>query len=170
MSKGILGGVLRGEDEDKAASKAGHEAFAAAVATNIANHSPEVAAKTAAFFEEQTELVKAQRKSVEAEHEFFEAEWGPRLLGIRLRVGFQIFVVLVATVIGIGAAIVIYDAVHSRSVVIDPFEIAPNIATQVPSGKIVAAGLLDVLTQIQAANRSSAEHRALSNAEDPFRP
>ena len=123
-----------------------------------------MAAEAAAFFEKQTEVLKVQRKTLEAEHEFFEAEWGPRLLGIRLRVGFQIFVALVATVIGIGAAIVIYDAVHSRSVVIDPFEIAPNIATQVPSGKIVAAGLLDVLTQIQAANRSSAEHRALSNA------
>jgi tetratricopeptide (TPR) repeat protein len=33
----------------------------------------------------------------------------------------------------------------------------------VPNGKIVAAGLLDVLTKIQASNRSSAEHRALSN-------
>ena len=58
----------------------------------------------------------------------------------------------------------IYDAVHSRSVVIDPFEIAPNVATQAPSGKMVAAGLLDVLTKIQAANRSGAEHRSLSNA------
>ena len=164
MAEGFLRGVLRGEEDEKAAPSAGTEAFAAAAATNIANHNSEVAAKTAAFFEEQTELVKAQRKSVEAEHEFFEAEWEPRLLGIRLRVGFQIFIVLVATLIGIGAAIVIYDAVHSRSVVIDPFEIAPNIAMQVPSGKIVAAGLLDVLTRIQAANRSSAEHRELSNA------
>ena len=91
-------------------------------------------------------------------------EWGPRLLGIRLRVAFQVFIALVATVLGIGAAILIYDSVHSRSVVIEPFEIAPNIASQVPSGKIVAAGLLDVLTRIQAANRSPAEHRALSNA------
>src|ERR1700687_5164842 len=119
MSKGILGGVLGGEDEEKAApAQAGTDAFAAAVATNIANHSPEVAAETAAFLRKQAELVEAQRKSVEAEHEYFEADWVPRLLGIRLRVGFQIFVVLVATVIGIGAAIVIYDAIHSRSVVI----------------------------------------------------
>jgi tetratricopeptide (TPR) repeat protein len=165
MANGMFGGVLGGEEEEKTApARAGTEAFAAAVATNIANHSPEVAAKTAAFFEEQTELVRAQRKSVEAEHEFFEVEWGPRLLGIRLRVGFQVFVALFAILIGIGAAIVIYDAVHSRSVIIDPFEIAPNIAPQVPSGKIVATGLLDVLTKIQAATRSSAEHRSLSNA------
>ena len=165
MAKGMLGGVLGGEEEERAAStKAGPEAFAAALAANNANQSPEAAAKTAAFFDKQIEVLEVQRKHLEAEHEYFEAEWGPRLLGTRLRVGFQVFVALVATVIGVGAAIMIYDGVHSRSVVIDPFEIAPNIAPQVPSGKIVAAGLLDVLTQIQAANRSSAEHRALSNA------
>src|SRR5450755_1182535 len=56
MAEGLLGGILGGEDEEKAAStEAGPEALVAAVATNIANHSPEVAAKTATFFEEQTE-------------------------------------------------------------------------------------------------------------------
>jgi tetratricopeptide (TPR) repeat protein len=165
MAKGMFGGMLGGEDEEKAAStKAGPEAFVAAVAANTANQSPEVAAETVALFRKQAELLEAQRKSVEAEHEFFEVEWGPRLLGIRLRVGFQVFVAVFAILIGIGAAIVIYDAVHSRSVVIDPFEIAPNIAPQVPSGKIVAAGLLDVLTRIQAASRANIEHRNLSNA------
>jgi tetratricopeptide (TPR) repeat protein len=167
MAKGMFGGMLGGEEEEKTAparARAGTEAFAAAVATNIANHSPEVAAKTAVFFEEQTELVRAQRKSVETEHEYFEVEWGPRLLALRLRTGFQMFLVLFGTVIGVGLAIVIYSAVQSRSVVIEPFDIAPNVAAEVPSGKIVAAGLLDVLTRIQAASRASIEHRKLSNA------
>jgi hypothetical protein len=116
------------------------------------------------MFRKQTEVLEIQKKNLEAEYEFFEAEWGPRLLALRLRTGFQIFLGLFASVIGVGLAIMAYSAVHSRSVVIDAFDIAPNLATQVPSGKIIAAGLLDVLTQIQAANRSSAEHRALSNA------
>jgi Tetratricopeptide repeat len=165
MAEGLLDGVLGGEEKEKtAAAQAGTEAFAAAVATNVANQNAEVAAKTAAFFEEQTELVKAQRKSVETEHEYFEVEWGPRLLALRLRTGFQIFLVLFGAVIGVGLAIVIYSAVQSRSVVIEPFDIAPNVAAEVPSGKIVAAGLLDVLTRIQAASRASIEHRKLSNA------
>ncbi|HSY08378.1 MAG TPA: hypothetical protein VK820_07570 [Steroidobacteraceae bacterium] len=165
MAEGLLGGILGGEAEEKTApARAGTEAFAAAVATNIANISPEVAAKTAAFFEEQTDLVKAQRKFVEAEHEYFEAEWGPRLLGTRLRTGFQIFIALFATVIGVGVAIMIHDAVTSRRVVVDPFDIAPNIAAQVPSGKIIAAGLLDELSRLQDATRSQIERRDLSNA------
>jgi hypothetical protein len=165
MAEGLLRGVLGGEEEETTASaKAGTEAFAAAVATNIANHSPEVAAKTAAFFEAQTELVKAQRKSVEAEHEYFELAWRPRLLGVRLRIAFQIFIALAATVIGVGVAIMIHDAVTSRRVIVDPFDIAPNAAAQIPSGKIIAAGLLDELSRLQDATRSQIARRDLSNA------
>jgi hypothetical protein len=165
MAEGLLGGILGGEEDEKTApARAGTEAFAAAVATNIANHSPEVAAKTAAFFEEQTELVKAQRKSVETEHEYFEVEWGPRLLALRLRTGFQIFLVLFATVIGVGVAIVIYEAVQSRSVVIESFSAPPSLAVDGLSGQVLASGLLDVLTRIQAASRANIEHRNLSNA------
>jgi tetratricopeptide (TPR) repeat protein len=165
MSEGLLGGMLGGEPQEKAAStKAGPEAFAAAVAATVANQSPEVAAETAAFFREQIQLVKAQRETVESEHRFFQAEWRPRLLGIRLRVGFQLFLVLVATVIGIGVAIMIHDAVTSRRVVVDPFDIAPNVAAQVPSGKIVAARLLDELSRLQNATRSTSAGRGLSGA------
>jgi tetratricopeptide (TPR) repeat protein len=171
----MLGGIL-GEEEEKPEveapeSLAGAEAFASAVAAKLAGNDPEVARKTVDFLQAQTRLLNVQKEHLEDEHALRLAhlrhelgEENIRRFGLRLRVGFQIFVALVATVIGIGAAIMIRDALSSRSVVIDPFEIAPNIATQVPSGKIVAAGLLDVLTQIQAANRSSAEHRALSNA------
>jgi hypothetical protein len=47
------------------------------------------------------------RKNVEAEYEIFEAEWGPRLLALQLRTGFQIFFALFASVIRIGTAIMI---------------------------------------------------------------
>jgi tetratricopeptide (TPR) repeat protein len=165
MAEGLLEGVLGGEEEQKAASTTvGAEAFAAAVAANLSNHSPEVAAETVTFLRKQTELLEAQRKSVETEHEYFEVEWGPRLLALRLRTGFQIFLVLFATVIGVGLAIVIYSAVHSRSVVIDPFETPPSLAADGINGKVLATGLLDVLTRIQAASRASIEHRNLSNA------
>jgi tetratricopeptide (TPR) repeat protein len=87
-----------------------------------------------------------------------------RRFGLRLRVGTQLLLTLIATAVGIGLIVMIHDAVTSRSVVIDPVEIAPNLADEVPSGKIVAAGLLDVLTRIQAATRSSAASRTLSNA------
>ena len=134
MAEGLLRGMLGGEEDEKAAStKAGPEAFAAAVAANIAASDPEVAKDTSTFLRKQTELLEAQRKSVEAEHEYFEVEWGPRLLGTRLRTGFQIFIALAATVIGIGVAIMIHDAVTSRRVIVDPFDLAPNVAARSPA-------------------------------------
>jgi tetratricopeptide (TPR) repeat protein len=165
MAEGLLRGVLGGEEEEKAAStKAGPEAFAAAVAARLSASDPEVAKDTSTFLRKQTELLEAQRKSVEAEHDFFKVERGPRLLGIRLRVAFQIFIALAATVIGVGVAIMIHDAVTSRRVVVDPIDIAPNVVAQVPSGKIIAAGLLDELSRLQDATRSRIERRDLSSA------
>ena len=164
MAEGLLEGVLGGEEEKIDPTVGGTEPIVAAVAANLAGQNPEVAAKTAAMFEQQTRLLELQCKNVEAEYEYFESEAGPRLLALRLRTGFQLFFALVATVIGLALAIVVWSATQSRSVVIDPFDIAPNIAAEVPSGKIVAAGLLDVLTKIQAASRTSIEHRNLTNA------
>src|ERR1700688_2285733 len=163
MAEGLLDGVLGGEEEKIDPTESGAEPFAAAIAANLSSQNPEVATETAAFLREQTELLRAQKKNVEAEYEFFEAEWGPRLLALRLRTGFQVFFALFATVIGIGLGIVIYSAVQSRSVVIDPFEAPPALAAKGLSGKVLAAGLLDVLTRIQAATRSTAEGRELSN-------
>ena len=164
MAEGLLDGVFGGEEEKVDATQGGAEPFAAAVAANLANQSPEVAAKTAAFFEKQVEVLEVQKKNLEAEYEFFEAEWGPRLLALRLRTGFQVFFALFATVIGIGLAIVIYEGVQSRGVVIDSFSAPAALAADGLSGQVLASGLLDVLTRIQAASRASIEHRNLSNA------
>ncbi len=164
MAEGLLDGVLGGEEEKIDPTEGGTEPIVAAVAANLASQNPEVAAETVAMFRKQTEVLQVQKKKLEAEYQFFEAEWNPRLLALRLRTGFQVFFALFATVIGIGLAIVIYQAVQSRSVVIDPIDIAPNLSAEVPSSRILAAGLLDVLTRIQAATRTSAEHRSLSNA------
>jgi hypothetical protein len=128
MAEGLLDGVLGGEAEEEAAwTKAGPEAYAAAVAANVATQSPEVAAKTVEFFDKQTAVLEVQRKTLETEHEFFEAEWGPRLLALRLRTGFQIFAVLVATFMGAGLLVMVHDAVTSRRVVIEPFHTPPPL-------------------------------------------
>jgi tetratricopeptide (TPR) repeat protein len=175
MPEGLLGGIL-GEEAEKAEVEApdalaGAEAFASAVAARLSGNDPGVARKTEAFLSEQTELLKVQKEHLKDEHAMRLthmrnqlSEEGTRRFGLRLRVGFQVFMALIATVIGLGFAVMIRDAFTSRSVVVDAIEIAPNIASQVPSGQILSAGLLDVLTRIQAATRSSAEHRALSNA------
>jgi tetratricopeptide (TPR) repeat protein len=175
MPEGIIGGVL-GEEEEKpniqaTETPAGPDAFAAAVAARLSASDPEVARKTAAFLDQQAHLVKVQATHLKDEHaarlHYLQGqalEVDLRRLGLRLRVGFQVFIALLATAIGIGFLVMMRDAVTSRSVVIDSFDAPPALAASGLSGKVVAAGLLDVLTKIQAATRTSAERRSLSNA------
>jgi tetratricopeptide (TPR) repeat protein len=137
---------------------------AAALAAEAAKSDPELAQEASAYFRKQSHLVEVQTEHLHEQRVVNLQLLILRRFGERLRLGLQVLVILLASVIGIGIVIMIRDAVDSRSVVIDPFEIAPNIAAEVPSGKIVAAGLLDVLTRIQAASRSNIEHRNLSNA------
>jgi tetratricopeptide (TPR) repeat protein len=175
MAYGLLGGILGGDDDKSEAPDsavlASAEAFAAAVAAKVSGNNPEVASKTVDFLSEQTELLKAQKEYLKDEHALRLAQLRNqvraekiRQVGMRVRIGLHVFIALIAITVLVGVAIMIRDAIESRSVVIDTFDIAPNVAAQVPSGKIVAAGLLDVLTRIQAATRSGAEHRSLSSA------
>jgi tetratricopeptide (TPR) repeat protein len=175
MAYGLVGGIL-GDEDDKSeatasAALAAAEAFAAAVAAKISGNDPEVARKTVDFLSEQTQLLKVQKEHLKDEHALRLAHLrhqvraeNVRLVGMRVRIGLHLCIALIVLGIAVGAVIMIRDAVESRSVVIDAFDIAPNVAAQVPSGKIAAAGLLDVLTQIQAATRSGAEHRSLASA------
>jgi tetratricopeptide (TPR) repeat protein len=60
--------------------------------------------------------------------------------------------------------VMLHDAFTSQSVIVDPFDSPPALATRGLSGKVVASALLDQLTKLQAVSRGSADRRALSNA------
>jgi tetratricopeptide (TPR) repeat protein len=175
MAEGLVGGVL-GDDDAKpelqsAETLAGAEAFAAAVAAIASRQDPEVARKTAQFLDHQSRLLETQREHLKDEHAARlhllrgqAREVDIRRFGLRLRVAFQVFIALLATAIGLGVAIMIRDAVTSHSVVIDSFNAPPSLAADGLNGQVLASGLLDVLTRIQAASRANIEHRNLSNA------
>jgi tetratricopeptide (TPR) repeat protein len=175
MAEGLLGGMLGGEDEAPEVAPgeavAGADGFAAAVAARLSAGDPGVARDTSAFLKQQAQLLETQRRHLEDEHaarlQYLRGqarEVDIRRFGLRLRVGFQVFVALIATVIGIGAALLIRDAVTSRRVVIEPFDAPSALAGRGLTGKVVAAGLLGELNRLQAATKSSAAKRDLTNA------
>jgi tetratricopeptide (TPR) repeat protein len=175
MAEGMLGGMLGGEEEkpevEAAESLAGAEAFAAAVAAKLAGGDPGVARKTEEFLSEQTELLKVQKEHLKEEHaarlHYLRGqarEVDIRRFGLRLRIGFQLFVALVATVIGVGGAVMIHDAVTSRSVVVEAFDSPPALTAQGLTGRVVAAGVLDELNRLQAVTKTSAAKRDVANA------
>jgi tetratricopeptide (TPR) repeat protein len=164
---GRVSGLLGADSELPAEASAPEtqlDPTAAALAAEAAKSDPELAEKACAYFEKQSHLVEVQTEHLHEQRAVNLQLLKLKRLDERLRVGLRMFVILVATTLGIGAIMIVRDAMKSRGVVIDEFDVAPNIAARVPSGKIVAAGLLDVLTRIQAATRSDADHRNLSNA------
>ena len=175
MPEGVLGGMLGDEDEapeaESSETPAGAEAFAAAVAAKLSGADPEVARRTCEFLTSQSRLLEVQAEHLVDEHALRMArlrnqlgDEGVRGFGLRLRVGMQIFLILVCTVIGIGAALMLRDAIRSRSIVIDGFEVSPALAGQALNGRIVAAGLHDQLTRLQAATRTSVQKREIASA------
>ena len=161
MAEGLLGGTPEQEDEGAAVEAsealAGAEAFAAAVAARLSASDPEVARDTSAFLKEQTQLLRVQKEHLNDERALRLAhlrnllrEENVRRFGLRLRVGIQLFLVLVATVIGIGAALMIRDAITSRGVVIEAFSVPPEQAQQGLTGQVVAMQVLDHLAEMQA--------------------
>ena len=160
---GILGADAEAPAEGSVADIA-LDPTAAALAAEGAKSDPELAQRAAAYFDKQSHLVEVQTEHLHEQRVVNLQLLKLRRFGERLRLGLQVFVILVATVIGIGIVIMIRDAVNSRSVIIDPFDAPPSLAADGLNGKVLAAGLLDVLTRIQAASRSNIEHRNLSNA------
>src|ERR1700722_11330385 len=175
MAEGMLGGIFGGE-EDKSEvehpeAPAGAEAFASAIAAKLAGSDPGVARKTEEYLTDQSQLLKVQKRHLEEEHEarlhFLQGqarEVDLRRLGLRLRVGFQLFLVLVSTVIGISFLVLVHNAVTSRDVVIEPFEVPHMLAERGLTGTVIASGILDELRRLQAATRSTQQRRDLSSA------
>src|SRR5690349_2584071 len=158
MAEGLLGGILGKEDDkldfEATEALAGAEAFAATVAAKLAGDDSGVARKTEIFLDKQAQLLETQNQHLKEEHELRIAhlrnqlrEEKVRRFGLRLRVGFQLFLALVGTVIGIGGAVMIYDAFTSRRVVIEPFDAPPALAARGLTGKVIASGLLAQLSR-----------------------
>jgi hypothetical protein len=164
---GLFAGVLGGEEEAperEGAAEALIEAgaFAAAVAADHAKYDPGVARAAEGFLQEQTRLLKAQReemaeqRSLRLSHLHSQSREGKiRRVGQRIRVGMQVFAALIASVIGLGLLVMLYDAFTSRSVVVNAFKAPAALAGRGLTGDVVASGVLDTLLKLQAATHSS---------------
>src|ERR1700730_2510100 len=156
MAEGMLGGILGGGEEkpevEAPEALASAEAFAAAVAAKLAGNDPGVARKTETFLDKQAQLLETQNTHLKDEHALRVAhlrnqlrEEKVRRFGLRLRVGFQRFLALVGNVIGIGALIMVRDAIADHGLVAEEFSVPPEFADKGMTGRVVAS---DVLEQI----------------------
>ena len=137
---------------------------AAALAAEAAKSDPELAQKASAYFDKQSHLVEVQTEHLHEQRAITLQLLKLKRFGERLRVGLQVFVILVATGIGIGIVVMLRDAFTSRRVEIEPFHTPPTLSASGIDGTVVAAGLLDAISRLQSATRSTAEKRDLTTA------
>ena len=168
MAEGLIEGLLGGGDAEseealERAAQADGQGLAAGMAMDAARIDPEVAREAADFLRRQSRLLDIQAVHAAAEHPLRishlrsqSREGKIRRVGQRIRVGMQAFTVLILTIIGLGVAVMLYDAFTSRSVVVDAFKAPSALAGRGVTGDVVAAGVLDTLQKLQDATRGGA--------------
>jgi tetratricopeptide (TPR) repeat protein len=175
MSENVLESFLGSEpeEEDGALPEIGPIGAdaAAALALEQGSKSPELEQETTGYFRDQRQVLKKQARMLDVQMEHLHEQRTLNLRHMRVRrwretlqLGFQVFIAFAATVIGLGIMVMLYDAFTSKSVIVEPFDSPPPLAARGLSGKVVAGLVLDELTRLQAATRSTVAKRNLSNA------
>ncbi len=174
--RGLVDDILDGGEAENEAAKVRSgppvaDPIAVAAAVGAAKGDAKVSARLAAYLEKQGHLVDRQASFIDLEYEERAESWKfefsnlrLRRFGMLLKVSSQFFLMCIVGLICAGFVLMLRDAFTSRQVVVEPFDAPPALAARGLSGKVVAAGLLDKLTQLQAATRSTAEKRNLSSA------
>src|SRR5580704_15130040 len=127
---GAVSGILGTDSESTAEGSPADASIsldptAAALAADAAASNPKLAEAASDYFRKQAHLVEIQTEHLHEQRAVNLQLLKLKRLGERLRVGLQLFFILVATSIGLGAALLVRDAVTSRQVVIEPFHAPP---------------------------------------------
>src|SRR5580658_977949 len=165
---GDIEGLLREEADrpEAAPGVAAADAAALAVAMDAARYDPELARKAGDYLDQQHTLVKLQVKHFDEEHRLGIAAAKRKRFADRIRNTIAAGVLLILGMVLLGFLWMTMDAMRSRQVVVEPFEVAPGLAVRDVSGRIVASRVLDELIRLQAATRSSTEKARLTNGWD----
>ena len=164
MFGGVFGGESDAEADGSDEAVTGSDALAVALAADHAKQDDRVARAAAEFLKAQTDALNEQR-ALRLSHMHSQSREGElRRLGQRLRIGSQVVFVLIVAAVGLGLLVMLLDAFNARSVIVEPFDAPPALAARGLTGKVVAGGVLDALTRLQASTRGSVAQRHLANA------
>src|ERR1700722_12303614 len=150
---GGVSGILGAEPEasvEGSVPETGLDPTAAAFAAEAAKSDPELAQEATAYFRTQRHLVEVQTEHLHEQRAVNLALLKLKRSRERLKYGLQMFVILVATVIGIGALLLIRNAIEAHGVVIEAFEVPPDLAQRGLTGEVIAKQVLDHLADMAA--------------------
>jgi tetratricopeptide (TPR) repeat protein len=141
-------------DNGAEASGAGVDPAAVALALGGASR-----AKADSFLEEQRALAADQRHHLREQFKQLRLNIWQLRMGVLLRIatGF------VGLAVAVGLAFMVWEASVSSSLLIEPFSVPPDLAQRGITGEVVAAKLLDHLSEMQAQTKSSRAAQSYAN-------
>jgi tetratricopeptide (TPR) repeat protein len=128
---------------------------AAALAAEAAKSNPELAKNASDYFLAQRHLVDVQTEHLHEQRAVNLTLLKLKRFRERLKVALQVFVILVATGIGVALVRIVWSAVDDQHLVIEAFSVPPDLAARGINGQVMAAQVLDKLGQINAQANSS---------------
>ncbi len=143
-----------GSDAGAEASGAGVDPAAVALALNGASRE-----RADAFLKKQEALIEDQRHHLHEQFKQLRLNIWQQRLGVLLRIGTG----FVGLAIAAGIAFMIWDASRSSGLLIEPFSVPPDLAARGMTGEVVAAKLLDQLSQMQAETNSARAAQSYTN-------
>ena len=156
------------EEEDF--SDAGHsgndpsaDPAALALALNAAQDD-RVAAEAAAYLKTQRHLVTLQYKYI-ADKEHFEVShlrW--RRFTEQMKGTLQLMTAVMGLAAAIALGLMVWAAAHSDGLKVEPFSVPPVLAEHGLTGQVVAARVIDRLSELQAQTNTSRPARSYTNA------
>jgi len=127
-------------------------------------------AKADSYLDEQLMVARAQTEVLhlqahELKHELKLRHWSLRVRHISdvLKVAFEVAVAFIFLAIATAIGFEIWDAAHDDGLVIEAFQVPPDMAARGLSGQVVAGQLLDKLTAMQNATQSARPPQSYAN-------
>jgi tetratricopeptide (TPR) repeat protein len=112
-----------------------------------------------AFLEDQQALIADQRSHLHEQLRQIHLDIFEKWLGVLLRVATLSVGIAAAT----GVGLMVWDAVHSNGLVIEPFAVPLDMTTKGLSGQVVASQMLDKLAVMQDATDSARPPQSYAN-------
>jgi tetratricopeptide (TPR) repeat protein len=109
--------------------------------------------KADAFLEDQRHHMHEQLKEI-----------GLRLWELRLGVLLRTATLIVGLAAATGVGLMVWDAAHSNGLIIEPFNVPPDLAARGMTGEVIAAKVLDELVSLQGQTNSGRPAKSYANS------
>ena len=153
--------VGAGVSEERETSESGCEAEGGlnpvAVALALGGASRE---KADAFLDDQRALIADQRHHLHEQFKHLHLSVWEKQLGVLLRVATAFMGLGIAA----GLALMVWDAAHSNSLLIEPLSVPPDLAERGLSGQVIAAKLQDRLVFMERNTNSARPAKSYANS------